>query len=119
AAAITCASSGLPPTSCNTFGCFDFSRVPLPAAMIAIASRCGPPLLRFISDIQINITDKVVRRLSLAFTTEDTEEHRGKPTKQALDLCVPIQRANVIGCSQPQALIGLSHQIADVHFGCR
>ena len=46
---------------------------------MAIASRCGLPLLRFISDIQINITDKVVRRLSLAFTTEDTEEHRGKP----------------------------------------
>jgi hypothetical protein len=49
--------------------------------MIAIAKRSGLPLLRFISDIQINITDKVVRRLSLAFTTEDTEEHRGKPTE--------------------------------------
>src|SRR6185369_11638785 len=36
AAAITWASSGLPPTSCNTFGCLDFSLVPLPAARMAI-----------------------------------------------------------------------------------
>ena len=39
AAAITCASNGLPPTSCSTLGCLDFSRVPLPAAMIAMAMR--------------------------------------------------------------------------------
>src|SRR5437762_1054158 len=37
AAAITCASSGFPPTSCNTLGSCDFSRVPLPAAIMAIA----------------------------------------------------------------------------------
>src|SRR6266576_1451269 len=37
AAAITCASSGLPPTWCKTFGYFDFRRVPLPAAMMATA----------------------------------------------------------------------------------
>ena len=35
--AITWAKSGFPPTSCNTLGCFDLSRVPLPAAMIAMA----------------------------------------------------------------------------------
>src|SRR5216684_8644130 len=39
AAAITWASKGLPPTSCSTLGCLDFSRVPLPAAMMAIAMR--------------------------------------------------------------------------------
>src|SRR5438128_12284321 len=39
AAAITCASRGLPPASWRTFGCFDFRRVPLPAAMMAIAVR--------------------------------------------------------------------------------
>src|SRR5580700_8808340 len=41
AVAITCARIGLPPTSCKTLGCFDLSRVPLPAAMIAIAIRGG------------------------------------------------------------------------------
>src|SRR5713226_450025 len=47
AAAITCASSGLPPTSCSTLGCLDFSRVPLPAAMMAMAMHglCGGPFL--------------------------------------------------------------------------
>src|SRR5713101_5438163 len=39
AAAITCASRGFPPTSCKTLGCFDLSRVPLPAAMMAMAVR--------------------------------------------------------------------------------
>src|SRR5580658_10322107 len=39
AAAITCARIGLPPTSCRTLGCFDLSRVPFPAAMIAMATR--------------------------------------------------------------------------------
>ena len=39
AAAITCANSGFPPTSCKTFGSCDFNRVPLPAAMMAIAMR--------------------------------------------------------------------------------
>src|SRR6266481_5953017 len=39
AVAITCARIGLPPTSCRTLGCRDFSRVPLPAAMIAMATR--------------------------------------------------------------------------------
>src|SRR5438874_8901119 len=37
AAAMTCASSGRPPTSCSTLGRFDLRRVPLPAAMMAIA----------------------------------------------------------------------------------
>src|SRR5689334_6709174 len=37
AAAMTCASSGRPPTSCSTLGRLDFRRVPLPAAMMAIA----------------------------------------------------------------------------------
>ena len=41
AAAITWARSGLPPTSCRTLGCFDFRRVPLPAARMAIAVRGG------------------------------------------------------------------------------
>src|SRR6266478_7537313 len=41
AVAMTCARIGLPPTSCRTLGCFDLSRVPLPAAMIAMATRCG------------------------------------------------------------------------------
>src|SRR5262245_27609892 len=36
---MTCANSGLPPTSCNTLGSLDFRRVPLPAAMMAIAVR--------------------------------------------------------------------------------
>ncbi len=31
---MTWLSSGLPPTSCSTFGRRDFNRVPLPAAMI-------------------------------------------------------------------------------------
>src|SRR5437660_8591058 len=39
AAAITCASRGFPPASWRTFGCLDFRRVPLPAAMMAIAVR--------------------------------------------------------------------------------
>src|SRR5450759_372342 len=43
AVAMTCARIGLPPISCRTLGCFDLSRVPLPAAMIAMAirGRCG------------------------------------------------------------------------------
>src|SRR5882672_7059777 len=43
AVAITCARIGLPPISCRTLGCFDLSRVPLPAAIIAIAilGGCG------------------------------------------------------------------------------
>src|SRR5258707_1280853 len=40
AVAITCARIGLPPISCRTLGCLDLSRVPLPAAMIAMAI-CG------------------------------------------------------------------------------
>src|ERR1700676_3749123 len=36
---MTWANNGLPPTSCRTLGCFDLRRVPLPAAMIAIATR--------------------------------------------------------------------------------
>src|ERR1700684_1284024 len=39
AVAITCARMGLPPISCRTLGCVDLSRVPLPAAMIAMAIR--------------------------------------------------------------------------------
>src|SRR5216684_4257722 len=39
AVAITCARIDFPPTSCRTFGCLDFSRVPLPAAMMAMATR--------------------------------------------------------------------------------
>src|ERR1035438_539705 len=43
AVAITCARIGLPPISCRTLGCLDLSRVPLPAAIIAMAirGRCG------------------------------------------------------------------------------
>src|SRR5208337_967554 len=41
AVAITCARIGLPPISCRTLGCFDLIRVPLPAAMIAMAMRGG------------------------------------------------------------------------------
>src|ERR1700675_2310273 len=41
ALAMTCARIGLPPTSCRTLGCFDLSRVPLPAAMTAMAIRGG------------------------------------------------------------------------------
>src|SRR6185312_4782821 len=37
---ITCAKRGLPPTSCRTLGRFDLSRVPFPAAMMAIAKSC-------------------------------------------------------------------------------
>src|SRR5882724_8368128 len=39
AVAITWDRIGFPPTSCKTLGCFDFSRVPLPAAMMAMATR--------------------------------------------------------------------------------
>ena len=39
AARITCSRTGLPPTSCSTLGICDFSRVPLPAAIIATAMR--------------------------------------------------------------------------------
>src|SRR5271157_4864113 len=39
AVAITWARIGLPPISCSTLGCFDLSRVPLPAAIIAMAVR--------------------------------------------------------------------------------
>src|SRR6185369_13028715 len=38
AASITWRRSALPPTSCRTLGYFDFSRVPFPAAMMAIAN---------------------------------------------------------------------------------
>src|SRR5664279_3011121 len=38
AAATTCPSSGFPAISCSTLGYFDFRRVPLPAARIAIAN---------------------------------------------------------------------------------
>ena len=38
AAATTWPSNGLPAISCSTFGYFDFRRVPLPAARIAIAN---------------------------------------------------------------------------------
>jgi hypothetical protein len=38
AAAITCATSGLPPISWSTLGRCDLRRVPLPAAMITTAS---------------------------------------------------------------------------------
>src|SRR5437868_929661 len=38
---ITCATRGLPPTSCNTLGRFDFSLVPFPAAMMAMAKSCA------------------------------------------------------------------------------
>src|SRR5208282_3782175 len=40
AVAITWARIGLPPISCRTLGCFDLSRVPLPAAIMAMAI-CG------------------------------------------------------------------------------
>src|SRR5215472_7406016 len=73
AAAITCASNGLPPTSCSTLGCFDFSRVPLPAAMIAIASLCEFARLCLVSDIQINITEKVTGKREVGFTTQGTQ----------------------------------------------
>src|SRR5207302_9651066 len=45
AASMTWANSGFPPTSCKTLGCLDLSRVPLPAAMIAIAIRGAVVLL--------------------------------------------------------------------------
>src|ERR1700686_2323141 len=41
AARLPCPSSGFPPTSCNTLGIRDLSLVPLPAAIIATATR-GP-----------------------------------------------------------------------------
>src|SRR5579863_1070692 len=51
AAAITCASSGLPPTWCRTLGSLDLSRVPLPAAMMTMAVRvagsAGPDAASF------------------------------------------------------------------------
>src|SRR5580700_11756257 len=42
AAAMTWASSGLPPTSCSTLGNCDLRRVPLPAARMATATRGAP-----------------------------------------------------------------------------
>src|SRR5580704_124859 len=39
AARITCPNSAWPPTSCNTLGSCDFSLVPLPAAIMATATR--------------------------------------------------------------------------------
>src|SRR2546423_11703508 len=38
---ITCATKGLPPTSCNSLGRFGFSLVPFPAAMMAMAKSCA------------------------------------------------------------------------------
>src|SRR5207253_9065772 len=61
AAATTCTSRGLPPTSCSTLGCLDLSRVPLPAAILAMAVR-GPddrPSL-FALGIQSNIPRDVM-----------------------------------------------------------
>src|ERR1700722_7230877 len=55
AAAITWARSVFPPTSCRTFGCLDLRRVPLPAAIIAMATR-GALLLVFAFDIRSNDT---------------------------------------------------------------
>src|SRR5260370_14242614 len=37
AVAMACARIGWPPTSCRTWGCFDLSRVPLPAAIMTTA----------------------------------------------------------------------------------
>src|SRR5580704_4246346 len=42
AARITCSSRGFPPTSCNTLGSCDLSLVPLPAAIMATATRGAP-----------------------------------------------------------------------------
>src|SRR5215472_5108839 len=47
---ITCSSRGLPPTSCNTLGSCDFSLVPLPAAIMAIATRDDPGAVGFDDD---------------------------------------------------------------------
>src|SRR5450755_718280 len=55
AAAITCARSGLPPTSCSTLGCLDFSLVPLPAARMAIAVLGARAGLLFAFGIRSNI----------------------------------------------------------------
>src|ERR1700676_2887336 len=55
AAAITWARSVFPPTSCRTFGCWDLRRVPLPAAIMAIATR-GTLLLVFAFGIRSNNT---------------------------------------------------------------
>src|SRR5258708_6566419 len=46
-AAMTCASSGLPPTSCSTLASCDLRRVPLPAAMMAMATRGAEPVELF------------------------------------------------------------------------
>src|SRR5579871_5066168 len=55
AAAMTCAKSVFTPTSCRTFGCLDLRRVPLPAAIIAMATR-GTMLLVFAFGIEFNNT---------------------------------------------------------------
>src|SRR5207302_5961753 len=49
AARITCSNSGLPPTSCNTLGSCDFNLVPLPAAMMATATRRERAALFFVT----------------------------------------------------------------------
>src|SRR5271157_82727 len=46
AATITWASNGFPPISCSTLGRCDFSRVPLPAAMMTTASFAFDSMLR-------------------------------------------------------------------------
>src|SRR5882672_8989791 len=55
AAAITWARSGLPPTSCSTLGCLDFSLVPLPAASMAMAIFRRPGWWLFVLGIRSNI----------------------------------------------------------------
>src|ERR1017187_4504002 len=73
AAATTCSSSVLPAIWCSTLGCRDFSRVPFPAAIIAIAnlnSVCFEGLAE--SDLWLIITlQGIKRRSEFVFCSND------------------------------------------------
>src|SRR3954452_22803068 len=67
AARITCSRTGLPPTSCSTLGICDFSRVPLPAAIIATAMRGTKGAPDFDDRFDNRFTDAEVFNLNFAF----------------------------------------------------
>src|SRR5580692_3203332 len=79
AAAITWANRGLPPTSCSTFGSCDLRRVPLPAAMIAMATRgvdkVGPEELGSLLDLFIcpNIPWRVTLQKATGVVTDQLD----------------------------------------------
>ena len=95
AAAITWARSGLPPTSCSTLGCLDFSLVPLPAARMAmpILGTRGGWLLAF--GIRSNIPRELMRGQGYGGYWGDRVGRA--PSPAAFDFDFPVQSDSVRG----------------------